>query len=329
MLFHCDAYPPQPERLLPQHRNMERSCFAPADPEAVSSELEQNSERICLLEQVELKVTQRLGMSGEDIDSDAVLLASKQGKCSDSEDVLRILQKLHCLRLQDSRARKLFPVEPETHSYPSGIPYHVDASRFFALIIVRDAQLMQEYLTEDLGVPRARIQLLVGSKEHASPNDPMNPSQIAFGDNVIIFYSGHGACYPSHAEEGDAVVPSQISATGNSTGILTQISRAKGDRIMVILDCCHSGSLIQDLPEPGARTSPPMMCATLQDMLMAGENALRGFPGYRSIMAKDWTLDMSSHVVLAACRGYQFAKPKKVMRDDGTGDTLEFLRIPL
>lgn len=35
---------------------------------------------------------------------------------------------------------------------------------------------MEKYLTKDLGVPSNRIQLLLGSKEHMSPGDPMYPS---------------------------------------------------------------------------------------------------------------------------------------------------------
>ncbi len=67
---------------------------------------------------------------------------------------------------------------------------------------------MERYLTEDLGVPSNRIQLLLGSKEHKSPDDLMYPSRIhivgallslvtnpkiAHGDNIIIYYAGHGS----------------------------------------------------------------------------------------------------------------------------------------
>ncbi|SJL17896.1 uncharacterized protein ARMOST_21463 [Armillaria ostoyae] len=81
--------------------------------------------------------------------------------------------------------------------------------------------------------------------------------------------------------------------------LLTLISREKGHRITVILDCCHSGG------------------ATLQDMLLTGEKYLRHYPGYRSILSKDWYPDMDSHVVLAACKEYQFAKAIKVKQKDG------------
>ncbi len=75
---------------------------------------------------------------------------------------------------------------------------------------------MERYLTEDLGMPRNRIQLLLGSKENLSPEDPTYPSRahiigillslitnsnIARGDNIIVYYSGHGSYYPYHTEE--------------------------------------------------------------------------------------------------------------------------------
>ncbi len=67
---------------------------------------------------------------------------------------------------------------------------------------------MQKYFTEDLHVPPNRIQLLLGSQEQVSPENPLYPSrthitemllslatkdEIQDGDNIIIFYSGHGS----------------------------------------------------------------------------------------------------------------------------------------
>ncbi|KAK0184117.1 peptidase C14, caspase domain-containing protein, partial [Armillaria mellea] len=141
---------------------------------------------------------------------------------------------------------------------------------------VPDVQLMEKYLTEDLGVPKNRVQILLGSKEHMSLEDPMNPSrahivgaflslitnpEIAPGDNIIIYYSGHGSYYPPHVEEDDETefietlcpidrdtldenkkpVP-DISDWEFNT-ILSLIARAKDHYITVILDCCCSGGV--------------------------------------------------------------------------------------
>ncbi len=207
---------------------------------------------------------------------------------------------------------------------------------------------MEQYLAEDLGVPHNRIQRLLGSKEHTSPGDPMYPSrahiigvllsiihnpEILYGDNIIIYYSGHGSYYLIE-EQGDeteyveALCPIDRDISGADgpipdisdrelNTILTQISRVKGHCITVILDCCHSGGVSRGLSEPGARTSSPTKWATPKDMLLAGDNKLRGYPGYQSILSKDWYPDMGSHVILAACKAHQFAKPKMVEGKDG------------
>ncbi|SJK96809.1 uncharacterized protein ARMOST_00055 [Armillaria ostoyae] len=218
---------------------------------------------------------------------------------------------------------------------------------------VSDARLIEKYFVDDVGVPKDRIQLLLGSEDHASPDDPMYPSRthitdmlhslatndkIEYGDNIVIYYAGHGSCYSYHEDDEDedetheyieALCPIDCD-TSDSNGIpipdisdrelnsiLSQISQTKGHHITVILDCCHSGGTSFGLPERGARTAPQTRHATLDDMLLSGHNLLKDYPGYRSILAKDWGPDMDSNVVLAACRDYEFAKAKKMKGGDG------------
>ncbi|KAK0184132.1 peptidase C14, caspase domain-containing protein, partial [Armillaria mellea] len=203
------------------------------------------------------------------------------------------------------------------------------ASRFWAVLIGideyasyplrgcgSDVRLMEKYLIEDLSVPRNRVQLLLGSKEHQSPEDPIYPSRahivdallslitnsnIAHGDNIIVYYSGHGSYYPYYTEEDDepeyieTLCPIDRDTPGEDgkpvpdisdrelNMILSLISRAKGHYITVILDCCHASSVSRGLPEPGARTVPPMARATLPEMLFTGEQNLSHYPNYRSI----------------------------------------------
>ncbi|KAK0462334.1 caspase domain-containing protein [Desarmillaria tabescens] len=283
-------------------------------------------------------------------------------------DPTRILDQLNDdtqLRLDDNRIRDLLddPIELEMHSLPPSPSHLVDASQFFAIIIgidaygsyplrgcVSDALLMEKYLTEDLGVPGNHIQLLLGSGEHTSPDDQMNPSraniinaltslaandEVKFGDIIIIYFAGHGSSYPP-SEDGvtygviETLCPldrDSLDAYGKPipdisdrefNTILSRIAEAKGHRITVILDCCHHSGASRCLPEAGSRTLPPMLSVTLQDMLLAGENNLKYYPSYRSILAKDWYPDTESHVLLAACKDYQFAKEKKVNIDNGT-----------
>ncbi|PBK79174.1 hypothetical protein ARMGADRAFT_1040984 [Armillaria gallica] len=172
-----------------------------------------------------------------------------------------------------------------------------------------------------------------------------NP-EIDTGD-IIIYYSGHGSCYqcseyyfdedsPSTTvsiagagsiealcpmdrdmpDENDVTIPDISDREFNS--ILSQISRSKGHRITVILDCCHAGSITRGIDEQGARRAPPLARASLEEMLVSADRTMRDFPGYRSVLAEDWCPDMESHVVLAACREYEFAKARRVTSEDGT-----------
>ncbi len=227
-----------------------------------------------------------------------------------------------------------------------------------------DAQSFQEYLTTKLDVPKLRIQLLLGSKKHASPEvsksiypsranitstllSLINNPDIKKGDNIIIYYAGHGSSY--HCSDfNDVEIPDYHEISSGSTGhiealcpidrdtldangdaipdisdrefntILALISRAKGHHITVILDCCHSASVSREVPPQGARTCRATESATLRDMLYAGDKLLRDLPGYRSILEKDWSPDDKSHVVLAACEAYQFAKERWINEEDGS-----------
>ncbi len=55
-------------------------------------------------------------------------------------------------------------------------------------------------------------------------------------------------------------------------------------------------------------------------MLLAAEDTLRVLPasGNRSIFAEDWSPDMGCHVIVAACRGNEVAKAKRIKKENGT-----------
>ncbi|KAK0475671.1 caspase domain-containing protein [Armillaria luteobubalina] len=215
---------------------------------------------------------------------------------------------------------------------------------------VSDALLMEKYLKEEIGVPQERIQLLVGSQDTSS-EDPSFPSrtnivetllslvdnpQIEVGDNIIIYFSGHGSgylpneYYISDDEDSrilgglddsvEAICPIDRDTIDNSglrvpdisdreiNSIFQQISRSKGHRITFFLDACHSGTHVRCFPEPGTRTVPPLPRASLRRMLNMADENLSRYPSYKSILASDWKPDMSSHVILAACKEYQTAR---------------------
>ncbi|KAJ6594966.1 hypothetical protein B0H10DRAFT_2090344, partial [Mycena sp. CBHHK59/15] len=158
-----------------------------------------------------------------------------------------------------------------------------------------------------------------------------NNNAIKPGDNILIYFAGHGASYKlenyyseseSYAAIGaiealcpvdrgtlddrdrDHAIPDISDRELNH--ILSDIRRAKGDRITVILDCCYAAGVTRRAGV-GVRNTRP---------LTSGLDLMFKFAGFPSISAPDWEPDMSSHVVLAACTENQEAA--ELERHDGT-----------
>ncbi|KAK0442702.1 uncharacterized protein EV420DRAFT_1074251 [Desarmillaria tabescens] len=213
---------------------------------------------------------------------------------------------------------------------------------------------MENYLVEDLDVPKHRMQLLLGAT-HALPDDPRIPSrdnivhvlhslvnnpEINHGYNIIIYFAERGTSYSysdwednsydadrcsvpfSQWESIYALCPMDRDCPDSDgdpvpdisdrefNSILTQISRSKGHRIIVILDCSHAGTATRYFPDAGVRSALPLIHALIR-MLRAADESTKRFPAVPYVLSKDWVPDMSSHVVLAACREFQFAKEMK------------------
>ncbi len=206
---------------------------------------------------------------------------------------------------------------------------------------------MKDFLIDKLEVPEYRIQCLLGSQSPSG--DSLTPSranivnvlyslidntEIAPGDNIIIYYAGHGSSYQcsSHFSTPDSKCRTSacpIEAlcpidrdTKDAGGkwipdisdrelnaIFTEISRTKGHKITFIADCCHASGLSRNAyPETGQRSMHGTRRSTVDDMLCAADGRLKCFPYYKSVLSQNWFPDMGSHVVLAACRDYQTAK---------------------
>ncbi|KAK0243567.1 caspase domain-containing protein [Armillaria nabsnona] len=245
----------------------------------------------------------------------------------------------------------------------------ISACRLYAVLIgidayksyplrgcVSDALAMRQYLTDDLHVPKERIQCLLGpgGNSHVDSSIPSRRniisalldlarnSQIEADDCIIIYFSGHGTSYqcarchesiltgekPERAclkslcpiealcpidrealDTDDTPVPDISDREFNS--IIAQISRAKGNRITVILDCCHSANLNRSFPEEGARAIPPLPRASFDKMLLVADQNMQQFPHYLSIIDEDWFPNMDSHVILAPCREYQLTNERR------------------
>ncbi|PBK59039.1 hypothetical protein ARMSODRAFT_960020 [Armillaria solidipes] len=264
------------------------------------------------------------------------------------------------------------------HSSGSVSPLRVNSRRqFWAVIIgideypnprdvlhgcVCDATNVFNYLTTNMGVPKDHIKLLLGplptSSNVSSILLPIRTniidallslstnSRIHYGDNIIIYYAGHGTVYhckdhpPFASLKGlgggtiEALCPMDRNTTDTHDGtpvpdisdrelytILDEICRTKGHHITVILDCCHSSSqtrVPEGLTQGMMREARPMSEPTsIEDMFAIADKKLGELktddgskPRYLSISRADWLpeLPVASHVILAACQAYEYAK---------------------
>ncbi|KAK0443298.1 caspase domain-containing protein [Armillaria borealis] len=341
------------EMQLAEHHGVETTAFAGAE------EAEKELESIC-----------RIKVSIPMIDS-AELLERVRARArlrldTESKHALDTLHELHHLRTKFWSLPQIPRFKMIKPKWISGPPYrHPDTSRFWAVLIgiddyqssplrgaVSDALLMKDYLTKEFHMQDTHIECLLSSGPEAKLRNAIFPSrrniirkllslatntEINYGDNIIIFFSGHGTSYsfpedPQYNVHGipnakgsrhfplpiealcpadrgeldDRRIPIPDISDREMNAILHQISRTKGHRITVILDCCHSGGATRDIQDQGVRRVAPL--DSPEAMLNAANESLSGYPDYQSVLSEDWRPDKSSHVTLAACREYQFAK---------------------
>ncbi|KAK0432806.1 caspase domain-containing protein [Armillaria borealis] len=166
------------------------------------------------------------------------------------------------------------------------------------------------------------------------------------GDNIIVYFSGHGSSYSceeyfpretcGHIGAIEAICPVDRNERDKDGRIISDISdrelnailtlvRRKGANITVIADCCHAASLTRgpSYAIGTARVLPALVSAvddkisSLESMLREGDEGLRKHSSnVPSVLAPDWSANMSSHVLLAACKDFQYAR--EVQNSDGT-----------
>ncbi|KAK0439940.1 uncharacterized protein EV420DRAFT_1316019 [Desarmillaria tabescens] len=163
------------------------------------------------------------------------------------------------------------------------------------------------------------------------------------GDSIIIYFSGHGSHYfcsnyfqdnigaSAHLGSIEAIYPadrneldtdgrpiSDISDREINT-IISLIRDTKGDHITLILDCCHSGSATRNISafcSPGhTRDLPPVSHRQESVFESADKSLQKHCPGAPSVLVEDRSPDMTSHVVIAACREFEFVR--EVRSNDG------------
>lgn len=136
---------------------------------------------------------------------------------------------------------------------------------------VYDAKSIQQFLKDHLRVPDHHIRLLV---DHQASRDAIlstfrshliNNSNIKHGDPIVIYYAGHGARVP--APEGwptddglyESICPSDRNTLADGLIVpdiidrqlgvmLVELANAKGNNIVCIMDCCHSGMDLPPIP---------------------------------------------------------------------------------
>lgn len=124
-----------------------------------------------------------------------------------------------------------------------------------------DARLASEYFRRVLGVPEENLALL--SDDRATKSDFEKyferwlPNRVEPGDEVYVYFSGHGAPNPKTGESYlvpfDAD-PTYIEQTGYPIKRLyAQLARLKAKRVLVAMDSCFSGAGGHSVIAKGAR----------------------------------------------------------------------------
>lgn len=151
----------------------------------------------------------------------------------------------------------------------------------------------------------------------------------ATADDVAVFYySGHGSQQvcppelwggePDHRNETIVCVDSRLAGSWDladkELATLVAGVAASGCHVLVVLDCCHSGTGTRDLDET-VRAAPEDERLRPADTFLDGvvQGADAGTPGATRSLSADGGADGSRHVLLAACRADELAKEITVL----------------
>jgi triacylglycerol esterase/lipase EstA (alpha/beta hydrolase family) len=149
--------------------------------------------------------------------------------------------------------------------------------------------------------------------------------QAGSDDIALFYYSGHGGQEKAPEEfwhlEPDRLDETLVCYDSRNPGnhdladkelryLLAQVAQ-KNPRIIVILDCCHSGSGTRNIPQ-GVRLAPEdTRDRALSSFIFAEDATFKNLLLTSSEVGKKKTgldLPKGRHILLAACRDYQYAK---------------------
>lgn len=209
---------------------------------------------------------------------------------------------------------------------------------------VEDTRCVYDYLRQDLGIAKERIERLTAS--YTGGNEPPEPREkwptyermtealkrlgesARPGDQVLFYYSGHGGRTPTSwpelkTEEGldECLVPLDIGKSQTRYLRDVEIARVirnladRDLRFIMVFDCCHSGGGSRDFSQVQARgasfvdtTRRPSdsLLATDVELLDAWHQLTRG--GTRNLLlGSGWLPEYPGFTFLAACRESELA----------------------
>jgi hypothetical protein len=202
---------------------------------------------------------------------------------------------------------------------------------------------MENYLLTNLHVPGDNIRLLTNHDatrsnilKAISEHLTINP-KVEWDDNIIIYFAGHGSSYHAREQWANGVgsiealcpVNRGIELDGHIVPdisdrevffMLNDLRKEKGNRVTIILDCCHSSGISRGhgIKISGAkiRGAPPLLrgvgSATalpvpVEHLLRTATNNPHRLSDYSSALDVNWKADLSNLAMLVACRDLESA----------------------
>ncbi|PVF95448.1 hypothetical protein CPB86DRAFT_817178 [Serendipita vermifera] len=212
---------------------------------------------------------------------------------------------------------------PKLHALIIGIDKYINPNHVLDGGVA-DAKEMEKYLRTNF--PESSIQTLYDRDATRKGiieglRDLMSNPAINRKDPILIFYAGHGGettppeDWDTHGQKIQMLMP--VDYNDDETFItdigfarlLEQLASRKGDNVVVILDCCHSGSMTRDLQQeicPNSKSRSIKVTKPLSDKV---DEDILGIKGIRAAaVPKGFQYNgTTSHVLLAACGANEFA----------------------
>ncbi len=160
----------------------------------------------------------------------------------------------------DDVPRRAAKPRPDAHAVIVGVERY-RGKRPKADFAAGDARLVSEYLNSVLGYQDENIAVLLDDQAAKSDFEKYFekwlPNRVEKGDEVFVYYSGHGAPDPKSGEaylvpyDGD---PTYLNETGFSMKRLHQaLSKLPTKKVTLVVDSCFSGSGGRSVIAKGAR----------------------------------------------------------------------------